>query len=307
MNQTDLNRVDLNLLRVFHVILEEHSLTRAGQRLGLSQPAVSYALGRLRALFDDPLFIRSPEGMLPTPAAERLAAPLGRAMVAIGDTLRDSEPFDPLTSTREFRLALSDVGEQVFLPPVCERLQQVAPNMRVAAEPVPIAQIEDKLRSGQLDFAIGNLPGLKRVTQHALLFNEEWACMTRKRPGLPARRLSKQQFLAHRHISVFSTDSSHLSIDGALRDQGLQRSIALRVPHFTVIPQLLLRTDWMVIVPRGVATVFNEARQFAIFPLPVPLPPFESMVHWHVEFARDAGHQWFSDLLQSTLGRINSK
>ncbi|WP_347556473.1 LysR family transcriptional regulator [Robbsia sp. KACC 23696] len=307
MNATDLLRVDLNLLRVFHVILEERSLTRAGQRLGLTQPAVSYALGRLRALFEDPLFVRMPSGMAPTPAAERLALPLRRAMAAIGETLRDAEPFDPASSTREFRLTLSDVGEQVFLPPVCEKLQQRAPHVRVAADPVPIAEIETKLRLGQLDFAIGNLPELKRVTRHAVLFHEEWACMTRKRPGLPNGTLSAAQFLALQHIAVSSTDSSHLAIDHALRDRDLQRRIAMRVQHFTVIPQILLRTDWMVTVPRGVAEVFNAAGQFAIYPLPVALPAFASMVHWHEVYEHDAGHHWFRSLLIETLSAISPK
>ncbi|WP_320535255.1 LysR family transcriptional regulator [Robbsia andropogonis] len=301
MNPTDFQRVDLNLLRVFHMILDERSLTRAGQRLGLTQPAVSYALGRLRALFEDPLFVRTTDGMMPTPAAERLALPLGRAMAAIGETLRDAEPFDPLTSTREFRLTLSDVGEQVFLPPVCEALQQAAPHVRLAADPVPLAEIESRLRLGQLDFAIGNLTALRRVTRHAALFNEEWACMTRKRAGLPARTLSRNQFLELQHVAVSSTDSSHLAIDEALRERDLHRRIAMRVQHFTVIPQILLRTDWMVTIPRGVANVFNATGQFAIFSLPVVLPKFESTVHWHEVYEHDIGHQWFRTLLIDTL------
>jgi DNA-binding transcriptional LysR family regulator len=301
MNATDLLRVDLNLLRVFHVILDERSLTRAGQRLGLTQPAVSYALGRLRALFDDPLFVRTPTGMMPTPTAERLAAPLGRAMAALRDTLHDTDAFDPLTSTREFRLTLSDVGEQVFLPLVCEQLQQRAPHVTLSADPVPLAEIETRLRLGQLDFAIGNLGTLQRVTRHAALFKDEWACMTRKRRGLPTRTISRAQFLDMQHIAVASSDNSHFAIDGALRDRNLHRRIAMRVQHFTVVPQILLRTEWMVTVPRGVASIFNASDAFAVYPLPVALPVFESMVHWHEVYEHDAGHRWFRTLLTDTL------
>jgi DNA-binding transcriptional LysR family regulator len=298
---TDFHKVDLNLLRVFQVILEERSLTRAGQRLGLSQPAVSYALGRLRALFDDPLFIRTPDGMLPTPRAEQLAAPLGNAIASIRETLRHRERFDPATSSREFRLSMSDVGEQTFLPPICEKLQQVAPLMRIAAERVPLPEIEEKLRLGQLDFAIGNMSALKPVTNSALLFREEYACMTRKRPGLPVRKLSQQRFMEFLHVAVASSDSSHVEIDESLRARGLHRRIALRVPHFTVIPQILQRTDWMVTLPRGVARVFNESEQFQIYPLPVELPHIASTVYWHSTFDNDEGNRWFRQLLVETL------
>jgi DNA-binding transcriptional LysR family regulator len=298
---TDFNKIDLNLLRVFQVILDERSLTRAGQRLGLSQPAVSYALGRLRSLFDDPLFVRTPEGMLPTPTAEQLAAPLGRAIAAIREALRHGEPFDPATSTREFRLSMSDIGEQVLLPSICEKLQRVAPLVRIAAERVPLSEVEEKLRLGQLDFAIGNLPALMPVTNHALLFQDQFACMTRKRPGLPARQLSRQSFLEFLHVAVTASDSSHLAIDDALRAHGLHRRIALRVPHYTVIPQILQRTDWMVTLHRGAAQFFNESGQFSIYPLPVEIPDIESAVHWHDTFDNDEGNRWFRELIIETL------
>ncbi|MEW9586213.1 LysR substrate-binding domain-containing protein [Paraburkholderia sp. DGU8] len=298
---TDFNKVDLNLLRVFQAILEERSLTRAGLRLDLSQPAISYALGRLRVLFDDPLFVRATEGMLPTPTAEQLALPLNRAIASIREALRHGEQFDPATSSREFRLSMSDIGEQVFLPPVCARLQPVAPLVRLEAEQVPVAEVEENLRLGQLDFAIGNLPALKPLTNHMLLFHEDYVCMTRKRPGLPARRLSREKFLEMAHISVSSSESSHRSIDDSLRAEGMHRRIALRVPHFTVVPQILNRTDWMVALPRRVARLFNQGEEFAIYPMPVEVPEVEVTVHWHQMFHNDEGNRWFRELVIETL------
>ncbi|KWI47804.1 LysR family transcriptional regulator [Burkholderia pseudomultivorans] len=298
---TDFNNADLNLLRVFQTILEERGLTRAGSRLGLSQPAVSYALGRLRALFNDPLFVRTPEGMLPTPAAQRLAPLIGRALVAVREALEDGEQFDPATSTREFRISMSDIGEQAFLPLLCEKLQTIAPSIQISADQVPLSHIEERMRLGQLDFAIGNLPALKPVTRFALLFNEEYACMTRKRPGLPSRKLSAAQFVEMKHVAVMSSDNSHVVIDDAMRAGGLHRSIALRVPHFTVIPLILQRTDWMVTLPRGVAQALNEFGQFAIFPTPVPIAHFESTLHWHDAYDAEQGNRWFRALVIDTL------
>src|SRR5260370_13367245 len=196
---------------------------------------------------------------------------------------------------------MSDIGEQVFLRTICEKLQRVAPLVRIAAEQVPLTGIEERLRLGQLDFAIGNLPALKSVTNYARLFHEQYACMTRKRPGLPARQLSRQKFLELLHVAVASSDSSHLAIDDALRAGGLHRRIALRVPHFTVIPQILQRTDCMAPLPLGVARVFNESGQFSIYPLPVDLPHIESTLHWHETFDNDQADRWFRELIIETL------
>ncbi|WP_321855302.1 LysR family transcriptional regulator [Paraburkholderia tropica] len=300
----DFNDADLNLVRVFQAILEERSLTRAGERLGLSQPAISYALGRLRALFDDPLFIRSPDGMLPTPTAQQLALPLGRAIASIREALRHAEPFDPGTSSREFHLSMTDAGEQFFLPPLCEMLQRVAPNVTLEARQSPVADVTEQLRLGQLDLAIGNLPALKPHTRHALLFDEPYVCMTRRRAGLPARRMSRERFLDMQHIMVVSSESSHRTINDSMRTAGLNRKIALRVPHFSVVPQILLRTNWMVTLPQRVARFFNELDQFAIFPLPLEMPQVEVTVHWHETFDNDDGNRWFRELAIATLRKV---
>ena len=299
---TDFNRIDLNLLRVFQTILEERSLTRAGQRLGLTQPAISYALGRLRILFDDPLFARSPNGMVPTPTAEQLSIPVGRAIASIREALRHGERFDPATSIREFRMSMSDIGEQVFLPPLCAGLQKIAPHVRLEVSQVPVVDAAEHLRLGQLDFAIGNLPALKAATQHRLLFHEAYVCMTRNRGGIPAHRLSCEKFLAMTHVAVASSESSHRMIDDSLRAAGLHRRIGLRVPHFTVIPQILQRTDWMVTLPRRVARLFNESKQFAIYPLPVAIPEVEVTIHWHETFDSDEGNRWLREFIFTTLG-----
>jgi DNA-binding transcriptional LysR family regulator len=171
---TSIDHVDLNLLRVFNAIIEERSLTRAGQRLALSQPAVSYSLGRLRTLFGDPLFIRTRVGMQPTPIALELAAIVARALDTVREALRYAERFDPAISTRTFRLSLSDAGELAYLPPICAALQRLAPRVKLRIEPTPVEEIEEALRVSRLDFAIGNLPELTARTRHRLLFEETY-------------------------------------------------------------------------------------------------------------------------------------
>ncbi|SNB80176.1 DNA-binding transcriptional regulator, LysR family [Pseudomonas sp. URIL14HWK12:I8] len=298
-----LKDVDLNLLRVFQTIMEARSLTLAAGRLGITQPAVSYALNRLRKLFDDALFVRTPEGMLPTQTAVRIALPIGRALTAVRDALNETEPFDPGTSDREFRLCMSDIGEQVFLPALCKRLQTLAPRITLSSELVPIAMVVERMRTGQLDFAIGNLSTLKPTTRYKSLFHEQYACMTRKRDRLPTGTISVEQFLAFPHVSVTSTDSSHVGIEDTLVARGLNRHIALRVPHFTVVPQILSHTGWMVILPKGVAHDLNHSEDFAIYPLPVEIPGFESTLHWHGDYNADAGNRWLREFIFDTLRR----
>ncbi|MCP3655622.1 LysR family transcriptional regulator [Herbaspirillum sp.] len=300
------NNMDLNLLRVFQAIADERSLTLAGNRLHLSQPAVSYALGRLRQIFDDPLFIRTKEGMQPTPAALELAKPINRALQAVQDALRYTERFDPAASTRVFRASMTDVAEMMFLPQLCELLTAQAPQTRLQVEQVPPAHLEEALRTGQLDFAFGNLPALKPVTCHELLFRETYVCMMRKRPALPAReQLELDEFLALSHVLVESAESSHHQVENSFRNLGVQRKISLSIPHFTVLPRILGKSDLVATVPARIAKLFHSEHPdvFLSYELPVKLPAVDITLHWHPAFDADAGNTWLRqiviDMLQS--------
>lgn len=300
---TTFHNMDLNLLRVFQAIADERSLTLAGHRLHLSQPAVSYSLGRLRELFDDPLFIRTKSGMQPTPTAVELAKPIKRALQAVQDALSYAEQFDPAVSSRVFRGSMTDAAEMFFLPPVCELLQQQAPHSRLHITQTAPDMLEEALRTGQLDFAIGNLPALQPVTEHALLFTETYVCLTRQRKALPRQKtLTAAQFLALSHIHIQSAESSHQRLEETLRASGLHRTIALDIPHFSVLPHILERSDLAVTLPLRIAKLFNTNHQFAIYKLPTEIPPVDVTLHWHADFDNDAGNRWLRqaiiDLLQ---------
>ncbi|MCA1325823.1 LysR family transcriptional regulator [Herbaspirillum sp. alder98] len=299
------NNMDLNLLRVFQAIAEERSLTLAGNRLHLSQPAVSYALGRLRQIFDDPLFIRTKEGMQPTPTAIELAKPISRALQAVQDALRYTERFDPATSTRVFRASMTDVAEMMFLPDLCEILTEQAPGSRLQVEQVAPAHLEEALRTGQLDFAFGNLPALKPVTHYELLFRENYVCLMRRRDGLPQRRhLELDEFLAMSHVLVESAESSHHQVENSFRGLGVERKISLSIPHFTVLPRILEKSNLVATVPLRIAKLFQSEHpeSFVSYQLPVEIPTVDVTLHWHQAFDNDAGNSWlrqiFIDLLQ---------
>ncbi|SAK91820.1 LysR substrate binding domain protein [Caballeronia fortuita] len=299
---TSLDHVDLNLLRVFQAIVEERSLTKAGERLALSQPAVSYSLGRLRTLFDDTLFIRTRAGMQPTPVALELAEIVGRALDTVREALRFAERFDAATSNRTFRLSLSDAGEMAYLPAICKALHEVAPRVKLLVEPSPVEEIEEALRSSRLDFAIGNLPSLLPRTRHALLFEEAYVCMTRKRQGLPeGKTLALDPFLSASHVQVRSLEHSHHALDDALRAQGVGRNIALALPHFVAVPGVLAVTDHFATLPERLAHILNRSDAFRIYALPVRLPRAAVTMHWHEHFHEDEGIAWMRALMSEIL------
>ncbi|MEM5331066.1 LysR family transcriptional regulator [Paraburkholderia sp. JHI2823] len=297
----DTTRIDLNLLRVFHAILEEHSLTLAAIRLGVSQPAVSYALGRLRAILEDPLFVRNGNEMQPTSAALEMREPLRAAVTAAEHALQLMVPFNPKTSTRAFRIAMSDIGELAFLPPLYAALAECAPHVRLDVQSIPLDQIEDVLRVGRLDLALGNLPALVGRTRHQPLFHEDYVCMTRRRRGLPRRALTLEQYLTLPHVLVGSLESGHHQIEGSFRKRNIHRQIALQVPHFTVVPHILAHTDLIVTLPRSTVPLLNPGGKLAVYDLPVDIPGVTVTVHWHANFDMHDANRWIRTLVIEQL------
>ncbi len=285
--------VDLNLLRVFDAVLYERGVTPAAARLGLTQPAVSNALARLRALFGDALFVRTAAGMDPTPFARELAEPVRQALALLESALAHGPGFDPATSTRAFRFYMSDLGQVEFLPPLVERVQKAAPGVRLEAVAADLEHIADALGAGALDLAIGFLPALGPPVQRRALFRDPYLCLMRA--GHPAKRLTKRNFLAASHVLVTYRGGGHRVIEEALERAGVARRIALRVPHFTVVPMVLERTDLILTLPARVARVYQRQGKFKSLPPPVPMPPAEVAVHWHERFEADPGNRWLRE------------
>ncbi|NIE63595.1 LysR family transcriptional regulator [Burkholderia sp. Ax-1719] len=300
-----LDGIDLNLLRVFLAIVEEQSLTKAGERLALSQPAMSYSLARLRALFDDQLFVRTRHGMQPTPISQELAVIVARALDSVREALRYAERFDPLVSTRAFRLSLSDAGEMAYLPSICEEVKRLAPRIKICIEPLPVGQIEEALRARKLDFAIGNLPELTSRTRHQVLFEEGYVCVRRRRPEMAkSQQMTLAEFVEGTHVLIRSVEHSHHAIDDALRSKGVARNIGLEVPHFVALPGVLAVTDLIATLPRRLAGILAQGGGFEIFELPVEIPSAAVTMHWHEHFHEDEGIAWMRDLLMNIMRRF---
>lgn len=287
--------IDLNLLRVFDAVLRERGVTPAAARLGLTQPAVSNALARLRALLGDSLFVRSPGGMEATPFARGVAEPVRQALALLESALAHGPGFDPASATRAFRFYMSDLGQVEFLPPLVERVQRRAPGVRLEAVAADLEHIADALGTGALDLAVGFLTGLGPPVQRHALFRDPYVCLVRAGHPALATKFTRKKFLEASHVLVTYRGGGHRVIEEALERAGVARRIALRVPHFTVVPMVLARTDLILTLPARVAAVYVRQGGFRSLPPPVPMPPAQVAVHWHERFSADPGNRWLRD------------
>jgi len=290
INSMNVKDVDLNLLRVFDAVLHESGVTPAAARLGLTQPAVSNALARLRKLFGDPLFVRTPTGMDATPFARELAEPVRQALALLESALAHGPGFDPASTTRAFRFYMSDLGQIEFLPPLIERVESRAPGVRLEAVALDVEAIGAALASGTLDLAVGFLPALGPPIQRRALFRDPYVCLMRADHAIGS--LTRKRFLEAAHILV-SYRGGHRVIEEAFERAGIR--VALRVPHFTVAPMVLERTDLLLTLPARVARVFERGGKLKSLPVPLPIPVADVGVHWHERFEADPGNRWLRE------------
>jgi DNA-binding transcriptional LysR family regulator len=299
MNKLNLGIADLNLLRVFLAIWDLRSLTAAGDRLGLTQPAVSHALRRLRTLFEDPLFTRTPNGMVPTDAAFRLYPPLAQAFAIISEAVQQLAKFEPSSARRVFRVSMSDMSEFYFLPPLVALLDREARGIRIEVANVPVESVSAAMRAGEIDLALGYVPGLDAGCVSQTLFVDEHVCVVRAGHPLRKTKPSREDLSALRYVYASTNATGHRMVEQWLDELNLKRDVVLRLPHFVVAPEIVMNTDLAVIFPKSIAKRFNRGKAFRILPLPFSLPPIEIQVHSHTQFAADPGIAWLRETIHT--------
>jgi DNA-binding transcriptional LysR family regulator len=287
--------IDLNLLQTFHAVHETGSVSRAAERLGVSQPTVSHALRRLRAAHKDALFVRARGGMMPTAKAERLAAAVGHALSTLEAALRDAESYDPLRSDRTFRLHMSDIGETIFLPPLVAMLARKAPKVRLETYQLDDADILPAFESGRIDLALGYIPALD--VERRFLLHEQYVVLMRG--GHPLARSSPTREALARLDYVLVR--SHPTSGRALHALGLQDRIRLTLPHFMVLPRVLAETDLAVVMPSRLAAAFRQMGSYAVR-RPPGLPKFDVSVHWYWRNGNEPGNRWLRDRIVELFG-----
>jgi DNA-binding transcriptional LysR family regulator len=283
--------IDLNLLRVMQAVDQEGSVTQAAQRLGLSQPAVSNALARLRRALGDKLFVRSTHGMEATPRARRVLEALDGAMGLIRQGLRDGTQFDPAHAREEFNLLTSDLGEIVYLPTLMAYLQRHAPLTQVRVRQLAHGGYAEALEAGLADLAVGYLPHPRSSLRSRRLFSDHFVCMVRSGHPMLDAPLTLDSYSALRHVVVSRRAAREGLLTPALAALGVERSVALVVPHFLAAPAIIAVSDLAVTVPSGLARLYGRSGVVGV-PLPFAVPPIELALYWHERLQDDAASRW---------------
>ena len=287
-----LNDLDLNLLVVFQQLVVERRVNAVAQSLGITQPAVSNALRRLRRHLGDELFLRTSTGMEPTPFAARLAEPVAEALATLEGALNQRTSFDPATSSRTFAIAMTDIGEIYFVPPLMERLARTAPNVCVSTVRNWTSGLKDEMEAGRVDLALGLLPDLKAGFFQRRLFRHRYVCMFRKGHPLDRRQMTLKDFSGADHVVVVAAGTGHGRVDAMLDDAGLRPRVRLRVPHFVAIGHILRETDMIATVPERFAQRCVEPFGLRYVAHPAKLPEIAINVFWHARAHREPGNQW---------------
>lgn len=296
-----LRDVDLNLLLVFHEMLNAGRVSAVADSLGLSQPAVSNALSRLRRTFDDPLFVRTPQGMRPTPMAQRLAEPVAAALRVLHEAFDYREDFLPASSRRRFTIAMTDVGEVYFMPVLAERCSALAPHVSIASVRAGQVDLVAELAAGRIDLAIGAFDDMPDACMQRRLFEQGYLSMFRAGHPLGEGEVTLAAFRAARHLVVANPASPYGEIAALLDQAGVTRDATFQVPHFVAVPFIVSRSDLVVTVPRKLAESAAPPLGLCTVVPPLPLPPLQTHVFWHRRYHQDAGNRWLRGLISDTF------
>jgi DNA-binding transcriptional LysR family regulator len=297
---TNWNTFDLNLMIVFDMVMQEKNLTRTGQRLGLSQPAVSHALARLRHILKDDLFIRTPEGMLPTPRAERMFGPIHQALLEMRVTL-EADEFDPSQASRSFTISANNYAARAVIPAFVRRVATLAPSVVVEVRPIGMLHTLDQLDAGAMELALDTLSeGGERFKCVGLLEDDYVVILSDDHPVASERTLSIEQFGELPHITITSSGDDTQFVDDALAEHGLARHVWAKVPLHSLL-SVLIGSKALAVVPRRVAADFMATSPLVIRPLPLVAPHVSLSMLWHRRLDHHPAHRWLRATLRASV------
>ncbi|HEY4203410.1 MAG TPA: LysR family transcriptional regulator [Xanthobacteraceae bacterium] len=304
----NINSLDLNLLLAFVAIDRERNITLAAEHVGLSQPALSNALARLRKLLNDPLFVRTAKGMEPTPYAVRLSGPIRKACELIDGALKIDASFDPTRTSRKFSVYMTDIGEAVMLPRLLRHLQTFAPRIGINIETIPKHGIQEAMTSGDVDLAVGLFEGLGGGFFEQRLYRDDFVCIVRADHPTVGNTFSQQQFIDLPHVLVSSGGTGHeAAIEKIVVKQRVKRSVALSVPHFLALPAIVAQTDATGTVPRKLALSFMNSINIKLLTSPIKFPTIEIKQHWHARYHHDPANKWLRSVFAELFSERNRR
>jgi DNA-binding transcriptional LysR family regulator len=292
-------RLDLNLLVVFDAVMQERSATRAAEKLNMSQPAVSHALGRLRVALGDELFVRTPEGMEPTPQAKRLGPSVRQALTDLRAALESARPFEPQQVERSFTVTVNNYAALVVAPSLAAAVAREAPAVTLDLRPSGTLDIAERLDRGEIDLALGSLAAPAERFSDMRLLDDGFACVLRR--GHPAiddeGAIAARDFAGLAHLEVSSTGEGTRFVDDALGRLGLERRVALHAPLLATAG-ILAQSDMIAVLAEREARVFAAEAPLQVLPLPFASPSLTIAMLWHRRVEDDAAHRWLRGLVR---------
>jgi DNA-binding transcriptional LysR family regulator len=288
----DIRAVDLNLLKAFDALMAERAVTRAASRIGLSQPAMSHALSRLRGLFGDDLFVRAATGMEPTARAREIAALVAAAIEQIETALNLGAAFDPLHSTAIFTAGMAEYAEVALVGRLARGFSETAPNATLRLVPATGPQVLERLERGEIDVAVAHFPQVPAHFEASQLLRDPFVVVMRKGHPAAARPWSLETYAAQDHLLVSPRGATSGALDRILVDFGLKRRLALLVATYLAVPAALAQSNLVATVPERTARQIARTEAIEILPLPIDFATTMSMV-WHRRVAKDPAQTWF--------------
>lgn len=295
MSETPADLPDPKLLQLFDVLYTTRSVTRSADQLGLAQPTVSIWLRHLRERFRDPLFVRTPSGMQPTPAADALIGPARAVLDSLRRLSSWEAEFVPANAERHFRICMTDASHITLLPQVLAHVRAVAPQVRLAATRID-GNTAQALESGEADLAVGYAPWLESGIYQQTLFPQDWVCLANRAHPRLESALSLAQYVAEGHVAIIAGTGYQL-LESALERNAVRRRIILELPGFLGLGPIISTTDLLVTLPRQIGETLAELSGLALHPCPIPVPSFEVKQHWHARYHHDAGNRWLRGLM----------
>ncbi|HSV79934.1 MAG TPA: LysR family transcriptional regulator [Ramlibacter sp.] len=302
---TDINFLDderlaslrLSDLRLIRVLLQEGTVTAAAQRLRIGQSSLSYALERMRSRVGDALFVRSGNGMVPTPLAERLDAVAARVLTVLDDELAELSSFDPATTRREFRLGVNEMGAITIVPKVVALLAQRAPHARLAPVHGDAASFAPALESGQIELACAHFPQPPGHLRQLLVMTREYVCIARREHPTIGARMTLRQFAQAPQVHTAVAPVTHATIEAQLARQGLRPTVAMSTPHLSSVPFIVALSDLIAVIPRGVFELFWPVAAIKQVEVPMRMPSIDICQYWHPRLDKDPAARFLREVV----------
>jgi len=301
-----INRLDLNLFVVLNAIYTEGNITRAARSLNLTQPALSHALGRLRAVFDDPLFVRRGSAMAPTPLARALIGPVRQSLNTLTASVQQCRSFDPASTRRSVTIGVRDVLESKLLPPLTARLKEEAPLIEVSSVRADRRELESELAAGSLDMAVDVLLTLSSAVHRALLLRDTLVVVAREGHPVLAEGLDLEGYLRASHVLVSSRRKGGALEDLELARIGRSRHVALRCQQYYAACRVVAESDLLLTMPRHYAQAANLNLPNRVLPVPFPVPTLDVYLYWHETAEHDPANRWLRGILLGLFDATNS-